>query len=194
MSPFTTLALAFGMSVDAFAAAIGKGAALDRPRFGEALRTGVIFGSVEAITPVIGWAAGLAASTVVAAIDHWIAFAILALVGGRMLQAAIGRPAEPEAPGAAPARPRRHGFLVLLATAVGTSLDAMAVGVSLAFIDANITVAALAIGLATALMATIGMLLGRYLGSRFGRIAEAVGGVVLIGLGAKILLEHTMLA
>ena len=190
MSPLTTMTLAFGMSVDAFAAAIGKGAALDRPRFAEALRTGLIFGSVEAVTPVIGWAAGLAASASVAAIDHWIAFALLALVGGRMLHQAA-RPAE--AVESAERRPRRHGFLILLATAVGTSLDAMAVGVSLAFIDADITVAAVAIGLATALMATIGMLLGRYLGGRFGRVAEALGGVALIGLGTKILVEHTML-
>lgn len=193
MSPLTTLTLAFGMSVDAFAAAIGKGAALDRPRFSEALRTGLIFGTVEAITPVIGWAAGLAASASVAAIDHWIAFALLALVGGRMLRAAA-RPPAAEAGASGPARPRRHGFLILLATAVGTSLDAMAVGVSLAFIEADITVAALAIGLATALMATIGLLLGRCLGSRFGRVAEALGGVALIALGAKILAEHTLLA
>ena len=192
MSPLTTMTLAFGMSVDAFAAAIGKGAALDRPRFAEALRTGLIFGSVEAITPVIGWAAGLAASTSVAAIDNWIAFALLALVGGRMLRQAA-RPAEASGADSDERRPRRHGFLILLATAVGTSLDAMAVGVSLAFIDADITVAAVAIGLATALMATIGMLLGRYLGGRFGRVAEALGGVALIGLGTKILVEHTML-
>lgn len=193
MSPLTTIALAFGMSVDAFAAAIGKGAALDRPRFTEALRTGAIFGCVEAVTPVIGWAAGLAASSSVAAIDHWIAFALLALVGGRMLRQAASPPGA-EAAGGRRGRPRRHGFLILLATAVGTSLDALAVGVSLAFIEADIAVAAIAIGLATALMATIGMLLGRCLGGRFGRVAEALGGVALIGIGARILVEHTMLA
>ncbi|NMJ42384.1 manganese efflux pump MntP [Roseomonas sp. JC162] len=189
MTPLTTLTLAFSMSVDAFAAAIGKGAALDRPRLAEALRTGVIFGSVEAVTPVIGWAAGLAASASVAAVDHWIAFALLALVGGRMLLAALRGQDDEEAP----RRPqRRHGTAILLATAVGTSLDAMAVGVTLAFIGADIVVAALAIGLATALMATFGMLIGRFLGGRFGQVAEALGGVALIGLGCKILAEHTL--
>lgn len=190
MTPATTIALAFGMSVDAFAAAIGKGAALGRPRFTDALRAGVIFGSVEAITPVIGWAAGLAFSSLVAAVDHWLAFLILAAVGGRMLAEALRRGNEEQAP----PRGGRHGLLVLLATAIGTSLDAMAVGVSLAFMDANITIAALAIGLATALMATLGMMLGRWLGGRFGRIAEALGGIALMALGTKILLEHTLFA
>ncbi|MEO3471640.1 manganese efflux pump MntP family protein [Roseomonas sp. CAU 1739] len=184
------MTLAFSLSVDAFAASIGKGAALDRPRFGEALRTGLIFGVVEAITPVIGWVIGLAAASRIDDFDHWIAFVLLALVGGRMIFEA-GRGRDGEAP---PAKPSRHGLLVLLATAVGTSLDAMAVGVTLAFVGANITVAAIAIGLATAVMATLGMLLGRYLGGRFGRIAEALGGLALVGLGTKILLEHMLLA
>lgn len=188
MTPMTTLALAMGMSVDAFAAAIGKGAALDRPRFGEALRTGLVFGAVEAVTPVIGWALGMAASAHVAAVDHWLAFVILGLVGGRMLWGAA-HPADIPVE-----RPRRHGTALLLATAIGTSLDAMAVGVTLAFLDVDITVAAAAIGLATAVMATIGMLVGRWLGGRFGRMAEALGGVALVLLGVKILLEHTVLA
>jgi manganese efflux pump family protein len=190
LSPFATLTLAFGLSVDAFAAAIGKGAALDRPRLSEALRTGAIFGGVEALTPVLGWALGLAAASSVDAFDHWIAFTLLAVVGGRMVIGALRKPAADEAP---PSRPRRHGTWLLVVTAVGTSLDAMAVGVTLAFIGANITVAAIAIGLATMLMATIGMLLGRYLGGRFGRVAEAAGGLALIGLGTKILIEHTLL-
>jgi putative Mn2+ efflux pump MntP len=179
------------MSVDAFAAAVGKGAALDRPRVSEALRTGLVFGVIEAITPVLGWTAGLAATTYVAAVDHWIAFVVLAVVGGRMLWEAIHGE---DTPGGPRVRPRRHGLAVLLATAIGTSLDAMAVGVTLAFLDADITVAAAAIGLATFLMATVGMLLGRWLGGRFGRIAEGLGGAGLVGLGVKILLEHTLLA
>jgi putative Mn2+ efflux pump MntP len=183
----TTFALAMGMSVDAFAAAIGKGAALERPRFAEALRTGLVFGAVEAAAPLMGWALGMAASAHVAAVDHWLAFVILGLVGGRMLWGAVGADTPME-------RPRRHGTTLLLATAIGTSLDAMAVGVTLAFLDVDITVAAAAIGLATAVMATIGMLVGRWLGGRFGRVAEALGGVALVLLGAKILLEHTLLA
>ncbi|MBN9447681.1 MAG: manganese efflux pump, partial [Bosea sp.] len=85
MSPVSIAVLAVGMSVDALLASIGRGAAAQRPRFAEALRTGAIFGMVEAITPLLGWGAGLAASRYIAAIDHWIAFVLLGIVGGRMI-------------------------------------------------------------------------------------------------------------
>jgi putative Mn2+ efflux pump MntP len=91
-------------------------------------------------------------------------------------------------------KPRSHSFAVLALTAIGTSIDALAVGVTLALIDANIIVNALAIGAATFTMVTIGVLFGRYLGEKFGRYAEASGGVILIAIGLKILLEHTLLA
>ena len=173
------------MSADAFAAALGKGSVLDRPRLSEALRTGLVFGTVEAITPVIGWAAGVAASAYITAIDHWIAFALLGVIGGKMILDCMQRPAEQ-------AKSKRHSFGLLLLTAIGTSIDAMAVGVTLAFLNANIMVIALAIGLATFVMTTIGILLGRVLGGKFGRIAEILGGVGLILIGAKILIEHTL--
>jgi manganese efflux pump family protein len=147
------------MSADAFAAALGKGSTLDRPRLGEALRVGLVFGTVEAITPVIGWAGGLAASAYIAAIDHWIAFALLAGIGSKMVWDAIRRPGET-------AKPARHSLGLLLITAVGTSLDAMAVGVTLAFLGANIMVTAFAIGSATFVMTTIGIILGRVIGEK----------------------------
>jgi manganese efflux pump family protein len=181
----TTVVLAFSMSADAFAAALGKGAALDRPSLGEALRAGFVFGSVEAITPLIGWAAGLAASDYITAIDHWIAFALLSALGAKMIWESARRPEEWR-------KPNRHSLRVLAATAIGTSIDAMAVGVTLAFIDADIVVIVLAIGCATFLMATAGILIGRLIGERFGRIAEAIGGLGLIVIGAKILIEHTV--
>lgn len=184
MSPFAIALLAVGMSVDALIASVGRGAALGRPSFAEAARTGVVFGVVETLTPLIGWAAGVVASQYVEAVDHWIAFGLLGAVGGRMFLHALRRGGE--APAAAPAT----SLCVLIATAVGTSLDAMAVGVSLAFLQANILVIALSIGLATALMSTGGMLAGRLLGARFGRYAEMAGGLMLVGLGASILFEH----
>jgi putative Mn2+ efflux pump MntP len=187
MTPTATLVLAFGMSVDAFAAALGKGAALHRPRLSEALRTGLIFGAVETLTPVLGWALGLAFASYVDAVDHWLSFLILGVVGGRMVISALRTPAPVEE------RAQRHSLWLLLATAVGTSIDAAAVGVTLAFIGADIARTALAIGFATFLMATAGMLIGRYLGVRLGRVAEALGGIGLILLGAKILVEHTMM-
>jgi putative Mn2+ efflux pump MntP len=179
------LLLALSMSSDAFAAAIGKGARLDRPSFGEALRTGLIFGSIEAITPVIGWALGKGASRYIEAFDHWIAFGLLLVIGGKMIWDSLRRAPEEE-------KPQRHSLTVLMVTALGTSIDALAVGVTLALVDANIIVNALAIGMATFTMVTIGILTGRYLGEKFGRYAEAAGGVVLIVIGINILLEHTL--
>lgn len=187
MSPVSIAILALGMSIDAMVAALGRGAAMRRPSLGTALKTGAIFGAVEALTPLLGWAMGIAAASYVQAVDHWIAFVLLGGVGGRMAVAALRR--DPTAQGEAEAAPTAS-LAMLLLTAVGTSIDAMAVGVSLAFLDVDILTIALAIGLATALMSTGGILAGRLLGQRFGRYAEIVGGIALIGLGTAILIEH----
>jgi putative Mn2+ efflux pump MntP len=175
--------LAFSMSTDAFAAALGKGAALNRPRFSEALRVGLIFGTIEAITPLIGWVLGRAASGYIEAFDHWIAFGFLAGIGIKMIWDSFQRDAEEE-------KPQRHSFAVLALTAIGTSIDALAVGVTLALIDANILVNALAIGAATFTMTTLGVMVGRTLGARFGKYAEGAGGIVLIVIGGLILAQH----
>jgi manganese efflux pump family protein len=182
MSPISILVLAVSMSVDAFAASVGRGASLGRPRFSEALRTGAVFGIIEAITPVIGWAAGIAASGLVQAVDHWIAFALLSVVGIRMIYTAIWKSED--------AQPVGRSLGVLMATAIGTSLDAMAVGVSLAFLNVNIMVIAIAVGLATFIMSSGGMLIGRIIGDRLGRFAESIAGIAVFGLGLSILVEH----
>ncbi|MGE5537118.1 MAG: manganese efflux pump MntP family protein [Gemmatimonas sp.] len=183
MSPLAIVVIAFGMSVDAFAAALAKGAALHRPQLKEALRTGAIFGSVEAVTPVLGWAAGLAASALVEEIDHWIALFLLGGVGAKMIYEALTRDGET-------AKPQRHSLMTLVVTAIGTSIDAMAVGVTLAFLDASIVVVALAIGLATFTMTTTGVMIGRIAGARLGKRAELIGGVALICLGVRIFVQH----
>jgi putative Mn2+ efflux pump MntP len=177
--------LAFSMSMDAFAAALGKGAILHRLRFVEVLRTGLIFGVIEGITPVLGWIAGVAAAAWITEIDHWVAFVILGLLGGRMAYKAIWH-CESEAAST------RYSFGLLLITAIATSLDAMAVGVTLAFVNVNIMVAAISIGLATFLMAMVGTVAGRWTGPIFGRGAELLGGLCLVGIGTKILIEHTL--
>jgi len=182
MSPTSVAVLAIGMSVDAFAAALGRGAAARRTGLGDAMRAGAVFGIVETATPVLGWSAGTLASSYVEAIDHWIAFALLLLVGGRMLLEATRHEAARQRTG-------RPGW-ALVGTAIGTSIDAMAVGVSLAFLHAEIWIVAGAIGLATFCMATGGMLAGRFIGERLGRVAEALGGIALILLGASILHAH----
>jgi putative Mn2+ efflux pump MntP len=185
MSSISVVILAFGMSIDAMLAALGRGSALRRPGVLESLKTGLIFGVIEAITPVIGWSAGVAASSFITKVDHWIAFGLLSAVGLRMVYHAVSRSSAPATSGAPKA-----SLAALLATAVGTSLDAMAVGVSLAFLDVNIVIVALAIGATTAVMASGGMLAGRLLGERFGRWAEIGGGIALTGIGLTILIEH----
>ncbi|CDG82621.1 manganese efflux pump MntP [Janthinobacterium agaricidamnosum] len=182
---FTSIVfLAFAMSTDAFAAAIGKGASMQRqPRLLQALRIGLIFGGIEAITPVIGWGIGSLAAQWVAQWDHWIAFVLLLGLGARMIWAGLSGQQEEQ-------KSQRQTFWMLALTAVATSIDAMAVGVGLAFINVNIWLAALAIGTATMLMVTAGVMLGRLLGNMIGRRAEILGGLVLIGVGAGILYQH----
>ena len=177
--------LAFGMSMDAFAASIGKGATLHKPKFSEALRTGLIFGAIETLTPLVGWGMGMLASQFVLEWNHWIAFALLIFLGGRMViegfRAGDSEACEP---------PLRHGFWLLVMTAFATSLDAMAVGVGLAFLQVNIIATALAIGCATLIMSTLGIMVGRFIGPLLGKRAEILGGLVLIGIGSEILWSH----
>jgi putative Mn2+ efflux pump MntP len=186
MTLFSILLIGLAMSTDAFAAAVGKGAAMQRPHFREALRAGLIFGAIEAITPVLGWLLGTAASRYVTAWDHWIAFSVLGLLGLHMIWNGF-RPDD----GSDAAEPSRHqGFWSLAVTGLGTSIDAMAVGVSLAFLDAPIGIVALVIGLCTLAMVTTGIMLGRVLGALAGKRAEIIGGVIMIVIGTAILYEH----
>ncbi len=187
MNPISIFLLGIAMSTDAFAAAVGKGAAMHKPRFPEALRAGVIFGTIEGLTPVIGWLLGLTAAKYINAWDHWIAFTLLGLLGLHMIYAGLKSESDG---GATDAAKRRHGFWSLAATGLATSIDAMAVGVGLAFLDVNIGVVALVIGLTTLVMVTLGIMLGRILGRLAGKRAEIIGGFLLIAIGATILYEH----
>ncbi len=183
MGIFQTTILAFSMSTDAFAVSVGKGAALRKPRFTEALRTGAIFGVIEGMTPVIGWGIGLAASQHIAAVDHWIAFIILGAIGLKMIYEGLQADDGTE-------KPTSHSIARLMLTALGTSIDSMAVGVSLSILGTHIGWTAVAIGLATFTMVTIGVMTGQYIGSKYGKIAEMAGGAALIFLGTKTLFEH----
>ena len=185
MNISATILLAFGMSMDAFAASIGKGATLHKPKFSEALRTGLIFGAIETLTPLVGWGLGMLASQFVLEWNHWIAFVLLVFLGGRMVIEGFRGAYDDECEA-----PRRHGFWLLVTTAFATSLDAMAVGVGLAFLQVNIIATALAIGCATFTMSTLGIMVGRFIGPLLGKRAEILGGIVLIGIGAQILWSH----
>ncbi|HBX0857478.1 TPA: manganese efflux pump MntP [Klebsiella pneumoniae] len=185
MNLSATILLAFGMSMDAFAASIGKGATLHKPKFSEAVRTGLIFGAIETLTPLVGWGLGMLASQFILEWNHWIAFILLVFLGGRMIAEGF-RGDSDEACEA----PHRHGFWLLVTTAFATSLDAMAVGVGLAFLQVSIVTTALAIGCATFIMSSLGMMVGRFIGPLLGKRAEILGGIVLIGIGSEILWSH----
>jgi len=189
MTPIAIAVLSLSMSADAFAAAIGRGAQ-HRPTLPQALRSGLVFGVIEAVTPLIGFALGIAAAGFVAAVDHWIAFGLLGAVGGKMIWEALKPEEATEANETATGKAASRGLLALIATAVGTSIDAGAVGVGLALLGANIWLIAACIGFTTFALATLGLLIGKAAGRRLGKIVELVGGVALIALGLKILLEH----
>ncbi len=185
MTPGTIAILSLSMSTDAFAAAVGRGAS-HRPSWRGAVKAGLVFGVVEAITPLIGWTLGMLAAGMVQQIDHWIAFGLLTVVGGKMIWEAC----RPAPTGADQPRRARSGPWALVAVAIGTSIDAAAVGVGLAFLGANIWIIAICIGLTTFALTTVGMLIGRAVGQRFGKVAELIGGLALITLGTLILFEH----
>lgn len=182
MTPGAVALLSMSMSTDAFAAAVGRGASR-RTSIAKAMRTGAVFGIIESLTPVIGWMLGIVAASYVQQVDHWIAFSLLAIVGAKMIVDAIAVEKSDTAPA-------RSGLTALIATAIGTSLDAAAIGVGLAFIGVNIWVIAASIGFTTFVFTTFGMLIGGMVGARFGRWAEIAGGIVLIGIGTVILLDH----
>lgn len=192
MHPLSILMLGIAMSTDAFAAAVGKGAAMRTPRLRDALRAGLIFGTIEAVTPLVGWALGTAAAGYVTTWDHWIAFTLLTALGLRMVW--LGLRDDDGGDGDTDEALRRHGFWGLAATGFATSIDAMAVGVGLAFLEVNILVVATVIGLTTFVMVTLGILLGRVLGAMAGKRAEVGGGVLLVLIGAFILFEHLSVA
>lgn len=183
MSLFSTAALAFSMSADAFAASLGHGASNPNPKLKTALKTGLLFGTIEAITPILGWAMGLAASSYIASVDHWIAFIILSLLGGKMIREGFSDTIAEEV-----SKPK--SLLRVAMIAFATSIDALAVGVTLAFIDANIWLSSAAIGTATFIMVTLGIMIGHYASKKLGKRTEAIGGVILIIIGSVILHEH----
>lgn len=175
--------LAVAMSADAFAAALAKGAAAKHWCWRTVLQTALVFGAVEALAPLFGWAAGTAAKPLIEQWDHWLAFVLLSALGGKMFYDAHTERAEAEDEGGS------HPLLVL-ATALATSVDSMVAGVGLAFLDVSILTAAALIGLTTLLMAACGMWLGRQLGHRVGRWAGMAGGVLLVCIGLSILTDH----
>ena len=175
--------LAASLAADAFAVAISMGLSARKASLRDAVRVGLFFGGFQALMPLLGYLAGSTVSAVIARYDHWIAFGLLAFIGGRMLwESARGT----EEGG----QPSLGALRKLLVLSIATSIDALAVGVSLAVLRENIWVNAAWIGCVTFALSTLGVLAGRRLGRRMQRCATVAGGLVLIFIGAKILIEH----
>ncbi|MFL0355591.1 manganese efflux pump MntP family protein [Erythrobacter sp. GH1-10] len=173
------LFLAFALAMDAFAVALVQGARF-RPAPGPILAIALAFGAAQGIMALIGWGMGAAAFHYIAAIDHWIAFGLLAFIGVQMIREGEHDEA---------LRPLTG--MALLVAAIATSIDALAAGITLPTLDYPPLVAAALIAGVTLLLSIVGVTIGKSAGDRFGRPAEVLGGVILIGLGCKIVLEHT---
>ncbi len=183
MSLFELILLAIGLSMDAFAVAICKGLALRVARWKHALLVGLWFGGFQALMPLIGYFLGSRFAEAISAYDHWIAFALLALIGLSMIREALGKE-EAEKTGASLA------VKTMLLLAVATSIDALAVGVTFAFLSVRIIPAVCLIGCITFALSALGVKLGGVFGMKYKARAELAGGIILILLGVKILLEH----
>jgi len=181
MSLTELMLLALALSMDAFAVAVCKGLAMDRIDWKGACVVGLWFGGFQALMPVLGWILGSAFDERIAAYDHWIAFGLLCLIGVNMIR---------ESRSEGEAASGSLAFIPMLVMAVATSIDALAVGVSFPFLQVDPPKAALAIGVITFCMSAMGVVAGRAFGTRYKSGAESLGGVILILLGTKILLEH----
>ena len=174
--------IAVGLSMDAFAVSVCKGLAMPKCTFKKAAIVGLWFGGFQALMPAIGYVLGAQFQETIASIDHWIAFVLLALIGGNMIHEALDNDEE-EADASLDVK-------TMFLLAVATSIDALAIGITFAFLKINIIPAVCFIGIVTFIISFAGVKIGNVFGARYKNKAEIVGGVILILLGLKILLEH----
>ena len=180
------LLLAVGLSMDAFAVSICKGLAMKRATLKSELTCGVWFGGFQALMPLIGFLLGALFAGVIEAFDHWVAFGLLAVLGINMLKEAFEK-----SECACDIEGNDLAFKTMFVMAIATSIDALAVGISLAMAgNVNIVTAVLLIGVITFAMSAIGVQIGSVFGNKFEKKAQFLGGAILIALGVKILLEH----
>lgn len=177
--------IAVGVSMDAFAVSVCKGLSASRLRPKYILSAAVWFGGFQALMPLLGYFIGISFADFVSDIDHWIAFALLTIIGGKMIKEACQKDDDNE-------HTPDFSFKTMLLLAVATSIDAMAVGVSFACLRVDIWTSVLIIGLMTGAFSAAGVFLGHMFGSRFKSKAEFLGGLILVAIGIKILLEHTL--
>ena len=179
--------LGIGLAMDAFAVSVCKGLGMRRLNKKQTLIIGLYFGGLQALMPLIGWLLGSQFQKYITSIDHWIAFILLSFIGGKMMIEAIREWNEEETVDVMDAPLDHKNMLVL---AVATSIDALAVGITFAFLDTPIIEAITIIGITTMIISIIGVVVGNFFGSRYKSKAEFIGGLILVLLGLKILLEH----
>ena len=176
--------IAVSLSMDAFAVSVCKGLSVGRPRWWHGLICGVWFGGFQALMPLLGWLLGVRFQEVIVSVDHWVAFVLLGLIGFNMVREALsGEEEELDC---------SFGLRAMFLLAVATSIDALAVGVTFAFLSVKILPAICLIGVTTLILSCLGVKIGSVFGNRFQSRAELAGGVILILMGIKILLEHTI--
>jgi manganese efflux pump family protein len=183
--PFWTIFLiAIGLAMDCFAVSLGVGTAGTAVGLRPTFRLFFHFGLFQGGMTLLGWLAGKTVVDYIASVDHWVAFGLLLFVGVRMIRGGLRKE------GDAPAIPDPSRGLNLVMLSVATSIDALAVGLSLALLDVNVVWAGLLIGGVSAMLSLVGLLLGNQLGMRFGKSMEVLGGIILIGIGLRVLITH----
>ena len=185
MGLITIIVIAVGLAMDAFAVSIVSGTAYKQLKIKHALRIAIFFGGFQALMPLVGSLAGLSIRAYIASYDHWIAFGLLSSVGGKMIYESFK------------ISPVEENFMpsnifVLLVLSVATSIDALAVGITLSFLRVSLAKAVIIIGLVTFVLSYLGVFIGKKFGYFFENKIEAVGGLILIGLGTKILFGHLL--
>ncbi|MBN1880740.1 MAG: manganese efflux pump [Deltaproteobacteria bacterium] len=180
--------VAVALAMDAFAVSLATSLALNPVTGGQVFRFSFHFGLFQAMMPVIGWMAGTAVYEYISAVDHWIAFGLLAFVGGKMIYEALS----PEKSERTASDPTRGWDLIVLS--VATSIDALAVGLSISMLGGTILLPAVIIGLVAAALTVVGMMLGGKIGGMWGKKVEVIGGLVLITIGIRIVVEHLFFA
>lgn len=195
------LLIAVGLSMDTFAVSIGKGLALSRVSLRHSLTVGVWFGGFQAFMPLVGYFLGVRFASMVESVDHWIAFLLLSVIGFNMIREALSDEDDEgemfSGEGVAVGQGRPHADLsprTMFLLAVATSIDALALGISFAFLRVDVWSAAMIIGITTFVLSVVGLRVGNIFGNRYKSKAEIAGGAVLMIMGLKILLEHTLLA
>ena len=176
--------LSVGLAMDAFAVSICKGLAMKKMKWKNAIIIGLYFGIFQAIMPLIGYLLGVRFQSAITSIDHWIAFVLLVGIGANMIREAMSKEKEEASDSI-----KVKDMLIL---AIATSIDALAIGITFAFLEVNITLAVSLIGIITFIISVIGVKIGNIFGDKYEKKAELAGGIILIGLGIKILIEHLL--